>query len=41
MYNSTSGSPEDKINAMRRAAYAENKGSGISLDSSIMEEIDV
>jgi len=42
MYNSTSGSPEDKINAMRRAAYAEHKAEGfINLDSSIMEEIDV
>ena len=42
MYNSTSGSPEDKINAMRRAAYAEHKAEGfISIDSSIMEEIDV
>lgn len=42
MYNSTSGSPEDKINAMRRAAYAENKAEGfINIDSSIMEEIDV
>jgi len=25
MYNSTSGKPKDKINAMRRKAYAENK----------------
>jgi hypothetical protein len=42
MYNSTSGSPEDKINAMRRAAYAEHKAEGfINIDSSIMEEIDV
>lgn len=41
MYDSTSGSPTEKINAMRRAAYAENKGSGIPIDSSIMEEIDV
>jgi hypothetical protein len=40
MYNSTSGSPEDKINAMRRAAYAENKADGL-LDSSIMEEINI
>lgn len=42
MYNSTSGSPEDKINAMRRAAYAEHKAEGfINIDSSIMEEIEV
>lgn len=42
MYNSTSGSPEEKINAMRRAAYAEHKAEGfINIDSSIMEEIDV
>lgn len=42
MYNSTSGSPEDKINAMRRAAYAEHKAEGfINIDSSIMEENDV
>lgn len=42
MYNSTSGSPEDKINAMRRAFYAENKAGGLlDLDSSIAEEIDI
>lgn len=42
MYNSTSGSPTDKINAMRRAAYAENKANGLlALDSSIAEEINV
>ena len=42
MYNSTSGSSKDKINAMRRAAYAENKANGLlALDSSIAEEINV
>lgn len=44
MYNSTDGSPTDRINAMRRAAYAENKARGLSgslLDSSIAEEIHV
>jgi len=42
MYNSTSGTPKDKINAMRRAAYAENKERGLlALNSSIAEEIQV
>lgn len=42
MYNSSPGSPTDKINAMRRAAYAENKANGLlALDSSIAEEIEV
>lgn len=42
MYNSAPGSPTDKINAMRRAAYAENKANGLlALDSSVMEEIDI
>lgn len=42
MYNSTRGTPTEKINAMRRAAYAQNKAEGfLDLDSSIMEEIDI
>lgn len=42
MYNSTTGSPTDKINAMRRAAYDENKANGLlALDGSIAEEIEV
>jgi len=43
MYNSAPGrSSKDKINAMRRAAYADNKANGLlALDSSIAEEIDV
>ncbi len=42
MYNSTRGTPTEKINAMRRAAYAEHKAEGfINIDSSIMEEIDI
>jgi hypothetical protein len=52
MYNSTSGKPKDKINAMRRKAYAENKdeinaqkrsayAKRQELNSSTAEEIDV
>lgn len=42
MYNATRGTPEEKINAMRRAFYAENKAGGLlDLDSSIAEEIDI
>lgn len=41
MYNSTTGSSTDKINAMRRAAYDENKANGLlALDGSIAEEIE-
>lgn len=36
MYNSTRGTPTEKTNAMRRAAYAENKANGL-LDTSIFE----
>ena len=43
MYYDAEGSKwKDKLNSMRRAAYAENKETGLlALDSSIAEEIDV
>ena len=52
MYNSTSGTPEQKINAMRRKAYAENREKILEqkrsayakrkeLNSSAAEEIDI
>ena len=44
MYNATRGSATDKINAMRRAAYAESKARGMTgslLDSGIAEELEI